>query len=132
MMLAKFSFTQVNGHKHQDLSTSASTPNSLRLLRQQIQLFLKDGYPSVAQVAEAAGMSIRSLQRQLAKEQLNYTLLVEQVRFETAVHLLQDPTLKLIDIALELGYSDAANFTRAFKRWAGISPNRFRDLHIKF
>lgn len=75
-------------------------------------------------------MSFRSFQRQLAKEHLSYSLLIDQVRFETAVGLLQDLSLKLIEIALELGYNDAANFTRAFKRWTGISPSQFRHLHV--
>lgn len=75
-------------------------------------------------------MSLRSFQRQLAKEQLSYSLLIDQIRFETAIRLLQDPSLKLIEIALELGYNDAANFTRAFKRWTGISPSQFRHLHV--
>ena len=75
-------------------------------------------------------MSLRSFQRQLAKDHLSYSLLLDQIRFETAVRLLQDPTLKLIEISLELGYNDPANFTRAFKRWTGMSPRQFRYLHI--
>lgn len=60
---------------------------------------------------------------------MNYSKLVEQVRFQTAVDLLREPDIKLIEIAAELGYTDAANFTHAFKRWTGISPREFRRLH---
>ncbi|WP_416361024.1 MULTISPECIES: helix-turn-helix domain-containing protein [unclassified Microcystis] len=38
----------------------------------------------------------------------------------------QEPLIKLIDIARELGYSDPAHFTRAFKCWTGLSPRDFR------
>lgn len=111
------------------LQTSALASNSLESLRHQLQFLLKDGYPCIDRVAEMARISRRSLQRQLAQDNLSYSLLVDRVRFETAVDLLQDPALSLIDISLELGYTDAANFTRAFKRWTGISPRQFRHLH---
>lgn len=117
---------------HRGLQDLAVTSNSLDSLRQQLPFLLKNGYPPADRIAEVTGMSLRSFQRQLAKEHLSYSLLIDQVRFETAVGLLQDPSLKLIEIALELGYNDAANFTRAFKRWTGMSPSQFRHLHVRF
>lgn len=39
--------------------------------------------------------------------------------------LLKDPSLRLIDVALELGYTEPAAFTRAFKRWTGTVPSKF-------
>lgn len=111
------------------LQPSALAANSLEVLRQRLRSLLEDGYPPIDLAAETVNMSRRSLQRQLAEEHLTYSLLVDQVRFEVAVGLLQDPTLKLIEISLELGYEDPANFSRAFKRWAGISPSTFRRIH---
>ncbi|UIE40323.1 helix-turn-helix domain-containing protein [Leptodesmis sichuanensis] len=52
------------------------------------------------------------------------------MRFEQATYLLQDPTNHIIDIAFDLGYTDAANFSKAFKRWTGNSPREFRKLHL--
>lgn len=95
-------------------------------VRQVIHLLLRDGYPEVERVAEAAGLSIRTLQRRLAVGELSYGRLVEQVRFEKAVQLLADTPLKLVEVAFELGYTEAANFTRAFRRWTGVSPREFR------
>jgi AraC-like DNA-binding protein len=63
----------------------------------------------------------------LTEADLSYSHLVEQVRFNLAISWLQDPSLKIADIAAELGYNDPANFTRAFKRWTGVSPLRFRQ-----
>ncbi|MDX2230348.1 MAG: helix-turn-helix domain-containing protein [Leptolyngbyaceae cyanobacterium bins.349] len=100
-------------------------------LEQLIQSLLPRKYPSLAIAAAAAGVSIRTLQRRLKEHQLNYSQLIEKIRFNQAVKLLQDPTTQLIDIAFELGYTDAANFTRAFKRWTGVSPREFRRLHLR-
>jgi AraC-like DNA-binding protein len=79
-----------------------------------------------AAAAEAAGMSVRSLQRRLASEGLTFSQLIDEVRFEMAVPQLRDPDIRLTDIALSLGYSDPAHFTRAFGRWGGVSPSEYR------
>jgi AraC-like DNA-binding protein len=116
---------------YETLQSSAPSPDFLESLRQLLRSLLRDGYPDIALAAEIAGMSSRSLQRRLAENDLSYSHLVEKVRFKRAVNLLQDADIKLIEISAELGYTDAANFTRAFKRWAGISPREFRNQHIK-
>jgi AraC-like DNA-binding protein len=40
--------------------------------------------------------------------------------------LLRDPDVRIVDVSAELGYTDSANFTRAFRRWAGVPPLAFR------
>lgn len=109
----------------------ASTADFAGSLQQMLQSCLQDGYPDVILSANAAGMSVRSLQRRLTEIHLNYSLLIERVRLDEAVRLLQESNLKIIDIAFDLGYTDAANFSRAFKRWTGMSPREFRCLHGK-
>ena len=52
--------------------------------------------------------------------------LVDEVRLESAVDMMRDATIRLADIGLELGYSDPANFTRAFRRWTGQMPTSYR------
>lgn len=116
---------------YETLQSSAPSPDFLESLCQLLRSLLRDGYPDIDLTAEIAGMSPRSLQRRLAENDLSYSYLVEKVRFEMAVDLLQDADIKLIEISAELGYADAANFTRAFKRWAGISPREFRNQQIK-
>jgi AraC-like DNA-binding protein len=52
---------------------------------------------------------------------------LDQVRFERARKLLADRRACIIDVAFELGYTDQSNFSRAFRRWAGISPGAYRQ-----
>ncbi|QQE67509.1 hypothetical protein GFS31_42220 (plasmid) [Leptolyngbya sp. BL0902] len=108
---------------------TAPDPAFFNSLHQLIQAMLPYSYPDIALVAAASGLSVRTLQRILAEAGLTYSKLVDRVRFNRAIALLQQPEVKLLDIAGELGYTDPANFTRAFKRWAGISPREYRLLH---
>ena len=95
-------------------------------LEQLLRSQLREGYPGIHRVAELAGMSARSVQRRLLAEGTEYGRLVQRVRFNLAMSLLNDPAIKLKDIACELGYRDAANFTRAFRRWTGTCPHEVR------
>ncbi len=88
--------------------------------------YLGSGYPPIGLAAEIAGTSVRSLQRQLGEMQITYTELIERIRFEQAVRLLREPDIKILDIALALGYGDASNFSRAFRRISGSSPREMR------
>jgi AraC-like DNA-binding protein len=114
----------------QRLQTTAPSLDFAGSLQQLLHTLLKDGYPNIHWVAESSGMSVRSFQRRLASANLSYSQLVEQVRFDQAMQFLYNPSMPLVEIALELGYNDAANFTRAFKRWTGVPPREFRRLHV--
>ncbi|HET8850688.1 MAG TPA: AraC family transcriptional regulator [Marinobacter sp.] len=82
--------------------------------------------PKLARVASTLFVSERTLKRRLQEEQASFQNLVDQVRLERARDLLGSTGLNLGQIADTLGYADAANFTRAFKRWTGLSPSQFR------
>ena len=71
-------------------------------------------------------MSESTLQRRLAKEGTRYQRLLDQVRYTLAREYLQQTALPVAEIGLLLGYSDAANFRRSFKRWSGITPSQLR------
>ncbi|MBE9224555.1 AraC family transcriptional regulator ligand-binding domain-containing protein [Phormidium sp. LEGE 05292] len=122
---------QQRNQDYEILYSSTRSTNFATLIRQIIGIELKQGYPKIQSTAEILGISVRSFQRQLNKCNLTYSHLVEQVRFELATQLLRDPTNKVTDIAAEIGYKDVGNFTRAFKRWAGVSPRAYLGLAEK-
>jgi AraC-like DNA-binding protein len=95
-------------------------------MRQVVGALLKLGVHGLARAAEAVQMSERSLQRRLAESGLSFAQVVEDARFDSARRMLGDPARKIVEISAELGYSDSANFTRAFRRWSGVSPQAFR------
>ena len=83
-------------------------------------------YLSIENVADYLHMSDRTLKRQLAAEGTSFSNLVDEVRYRHATSLLSRTDYTLEQIADELGYSDVANFSRAFKRWSGRSPSNWR------
>lgn len=95
-------------------------------VREAVAVFLESDGASVAAVSRAAGMSTRSLQRGLSAVGTSYAAVVDNVRMERAMELVRDPGVRIIDVALSLGYSDQAHFTRAFRRWTSISPAQYR------
>lgn len=109
-------------HEFQPISTDTVT--ALRLM---LPSYLDDRVPGIAEMAEIAGTSVRSLQRELATAGLTYSGLLNQVRFEKGAELLRNTDAKIIDVAFATGYADPAHFARAFRRLAGVTPREFRD-----
>ena len=78
-------------------------------------------------VAALFSMHSRTLNRRLNAFGLGFRELVDEGRFEIARQMLEDSALEVIRIAQLLGYADASAFTRAFRRWSGTTPARWRQ-----
>jgi AraC-like DNA-binding protein len=85
---------------------------------------------TLEEVARSCGMSDRTLQRRLEAERTSFVEIQDTVREARARELLRDPRISLVDIAEQLGFSDLATFSRAFKRWTGQPPGMFRRKSI--
>ncbi len=82
--------------------------------------------PTLDELARILNLSARTLDRQLNREGARYRNLLTRIRHDKACALLEAGELSITRIAYELGYTDAANFTRAFRREAGVSPRDYR------
>ena len=87
---------------------------------------LPSGNITDVSVAEALHISSRSFQRKLQHEGTTFKSLLNELRLELARKYLQDSHLSLLEVAFMLGFGEYSSFSRAFKRWTGISPSDFR------
>lgn len=84
------------------------------------------GLVTLEEVARHAQVSVRTVDRYLRKEGLQFRDLAQQLRFERACERLSQPSATVAQVAAELGFSDAANFSRAFRRVVGVAPGEFQ------
>ena len=87
--------------------------------------------PALSQVAGRLGMSDRSLRRLLREQGISFRDLLDDLRMQVALKYLRTTQLANDEVGLALGFSDAANFRRAFRRWTGKSPSEIRLEHKK-
>jgi AraC-like DNA-binding protein len=96
------------------------------LVRRTLRRQLLSGRTSMHHVAAELAMHRRTLDRKLKPHAISYQALVDEVRYEVARQLLSDTTIPMTAIAQSLHFADASVFTRAFRRWSGMPPTRWR------
>lgn len=87
---------------------------------------LPEGVPRLEDVAADLSLAPRTLQRRLNHTATNFKCLVDEARKERSRKLIADHDMGLLDISAELGFSDQSAFQKAFKRWFGQAPGRYR------
>ena len=96
-------------------------------VRNQITTGLASGRVSIKYVAEHLHMSPRGLQMKLATQDSGFQDILDEVRHNLAMCYIEQSRYAITEISYLLGFADASNFTRAFKRWTGKSPSDFRS-----
>ncbi len=81
--------------------------------------------------AKRLAMSTRSLRRRLQSEGTSFRCVLDEVRSTFADLWLEDPKRSITEIGLDLGYADAANFARAYRRANGLSPSAARKRRLR-
>ena len=109
--------TELRDHKKIDLQIQVS---------QIIEDLLPSGECSIERVAEYFSVHRFTLYRYLNQQETNFEALVEMTRKNKAGQLLENSDLPILEIAQLLGYEAQGNFSRAFKRWYGVSPSVWR------
>lgn len=108
---------------------AARVPTSDDIVAQattELSRALVGGDPGLAPLALALGMTPRTLQRRLREHETSHKLLLDEVRHQRARDLLMAGELSISEVGFLLGFSEAAAFSRAFKRWSGQTPGAFR------
>ena len=95
-------------------------------LRRTLRAAVTGGSCSAVEVAKLYDLSRRTLSRRLRAEGATFEGLLDAVRHEVACQLLGHTDMRVREVADALGYADAAAFTRAFGRWSGTTPARWR------
>lgn len=96
-------------------------------VRRVIAGLMREGEPSIENVSAVLCCSSRTLQRRLSDSGTNFRAELNLVRHQVACDYLNDPRLQIADVALLLGYSEHSAFTRAFREWAGETPQQYRE-----
>ena len=76
-------------------------------------------------VAQGLSMTVRTLHNRLDSAGTSYQQLLDETRQELAQEYIEKKQLSISEIAYLLGYTDVSSFSRAFKRWAGVSPRSY-------
>lgn len=92
------------------------------------RLILEDiaNRPTFSATAKLLGTTTRTLRRQLQQQNTSFRDLLDELRGQVAMKYIRETVLTNEDIAFALGFSDAANFRHAFRRWTGKTPSEFR------
>jgi len=106
------------------LATYRSTPLSSKVIN-SILSFIGSEEITQKRIAEYLNMTPKNLQRNLSKENTNFSSLLRKARVKLATSYLENHHYSVKKTAFLLGYIDESSFTKAFKRWSGKSPTEF-------
>lgn len=80
-------------------------------------------------IAKKLNMSRNTLYRKLSTEEVSFHELVEDVRKSKAIRYMESGKYSLSEITFLLGFSELSAFSRAFKRWTGSSPAKYKEQY---
>lgn len=118
---------QVNDDQTQAYLDTYLPSSTCREVVNRIVVKLPDGPPSQRLIADEMHVSNRTLQRKLKEEGTTFKALLQDARFELARKYLKQPGRSIVETAYLLGFSEPSTFSRAFKRWTGLSPQEYRQ-----
>lgn len=88
-------------------------------------------FPTLDQMATRLGLSARTLQRRLTELGRHYQEIVDEVRTSLAIEFLTQTTLSVDEVSQRVGFSEASNFRKAFRKWTGKAPSEYRIGHVR-
>jgi len=98
-------------------------------IRRLLRSHLRGEMPSLDEVSRVLGLTPQTLRRRMQEEGQGFQSLKDHLRRDAAIEYLARPDMTLLDIADQLGFSEASTFHRAFKKWTGVAPGEYRQRH---
>lgn len=117
-------------HLDRELSEIADDAPLVGRTKDAIAQALSEGTPKMADIAHELGLSARSFHRRLSEHGMTFQSLTEETRRDLAEGLLRDERHSLAEIAFLTGFAEQSSFTRAFKRWVGMTPASYRKDRV--
>lgn len=111
----------------ENIPTRAARMLPLRLRRLLMRYY--GAFPSLDTAASDLGMSARTLSRKLAEDGTTYQKELDDLREKLAKEYFFRGGDSVTQVALMLGYTDISNFSKAFKRWTGLTPTEFMETN---
>lgn len=109
------------------LAARAGSNQNVGSVRAAVREHLREGVPSLEEVARTLRTTARTLQRRLSEEGATFQEVVESEREALAREMLTDRRMSVGEVAFALHYSDSSGFVRAFRRWTGTTPGEYRS-----
>ena len=109
-----------------DLQPRGQAQKVSHAVHRAVHLLMPRGRHTIEQVAQHLGVSTRTLQRQLAEENANFQSLVNDVRREQALRLIEGQAHSITEVAQMVGFAETSAFSRWFGQQFGVSPSRWK------
>lgn len=116
---------RLNQYIHLDFSSLSSKIIKLLDANRNVSL------PNLQVISDQFNFSSRTLQRHLSAEDNSYESIIDQWRFSNSLKMIEETNLKIGEIAQRMGYANAPNFDRAFARWTGVTPTKYKEQLVR-
>jgi len=101
--------------------------NLVAQVRAVLRSAILAGHAGEEQIAALLSLHKRTMHRRLVAEGTQFRVLDAECRYDIARQFLEHSALAINEIAAALGYAESSVFTRAFRRWSGKTPTRWRE-----
>lgn len=120
------SLVEVNDRLTQTYLANFTQESFAEVVAKKIVGQLPGGTLTEISLAQQLNMSSRTLQRKLSEEQTSFSSMLTEIRRRKSISYLESTNLSFSEVAFLLGFSEQSNFSRAFRKWHGMSPSDFK------
>ncbi|WP_115343482.1 AraC family transcriptional regulator [Legionella moravica] len=118
---------QLAKNQLQEIAKNLSSNEDLISKIKAVILHSNLNHLSMDEIASTLCMTSRTLRRHLQKLEVTYQELLDEVREQKAKTFLLNNGISITEVSFLLGFNDTSSFTKAFKRWTGLTPSEYKD-----